>query len=115
MENDDKILDKNVSIFLSEYVEKKIITDKQHRLVKEKVICLLENIVSKIKNEEYKDIGGFTFSSPAGDFMGMDNNCIDFSKTVYSSEVIDITQAMDILVDLKEGEFLHELVKQVKQ
>lgn len=71
----------------------------QHDALKEHTIEILERVLKQLKKEEYKAIEKDLFRSPAGDCMGSDNSCIDFSYN--NDEVMDLGDMVSMLNNLK--------------
>jgi len=75
-----------------------IVSSKYKEALKQVVISRLEQVISLIKEDKYKELSELCSYSPAGDCMGCDNVYIDFS---------DICDVKDI------GDFIHTLDKDV--
>lgn len=73
---------------------------KQLDALKEHCINVLQNIKDLIDSERFNEVKNFTFYSPAGDCMGSENNCINFSFE------------KGVMLDVQE---ICEKMKQIKQ
>lgn len=71
---------------------------KQHDALKEHVLSVLDEIADIVENEKYEQIEVHTFSSPAGDGYGLDNDVIDFG---YGDDHLDILEVAEVLKNLR--------------
>lgn len=72
--------------------------EQQFEVLKKHVIDTLNEAIEAIKEEDFKKAVQMTFNSPAGDCMGLENNCIDFG---FNEKALDFMEAVCILNDLK--------------
>jgi len=97
----DKIFEKEVQEYLrTSGVSEKEINKIKFTKVKEFAINRLKTIVNLLENDKFDEISQYTTYSPAGDYMGCDNNYIDFSE-IGGYESLDINQLSDELKNLK--------------
>lgn len=73
---------------------------KQLDALKEYSVNILQNIQDLINAERFNEIDNFTFSSPAGDCMGSDNDCINFSFE--KGEYLDIKEMCEKMKHIKQ-------------
>ena len=74
----------------------------QHDALKEHVLTILSNLMNTIKLENYDDVVDYyTFSSPSGDSMGLDNDVINFAYR--NGERKDIAEVVAELGNLKSA------------
>ena len=71
---------------------------KQHDALKEHVLSVLDEIADLVENEKYEQNEVRTFSSPAGDGYGLDNDVIDFG---YGDDHLDILEVAEVLKNLR--------------
>ena len=82
-----------------------------HKIVKERAIYRLKDIITHIENEEYDKIESLLVISPSGDAYGEDNYYIDFSdiaKDLIKNYICDIYDVINFLEEMKEKEKLEE-------
>lgn len=72
--------------------------EQQFEILKRHVIDVLIEAMDAIREEDFKKAVQMTFNSPAGDCMGLENNCIDFG---FNDEKMDFMEAVCRLNDLK--------------
>lgn len=81
------------------------LAEKQHDKLKQHVLNIINKLELYIDNEQYDKVEDMTFSSPAGDGYGLDNNCINFdygNKNQYREGILDIMEVVEDLQNLKE-------------
>lgn len=61
---------------------------------------VLQNIQDLIDAERFNEVQNFTFYSPAGDDMGSDNNCINFSFE--EGVIIDVQEICEKMKQIKQ-------------
>lgn len=76
----------------------KTLAENQKEALKEHAISILEDTISNLKLENYDAIK--TFFSAAGDGMGDDNTCLDFSYS--PGTTLDIHDVIEILRSLEK-------------
>ena len=76
------------------------VANNQHAALKKHVLSVLDNVRKIIEEEDYEKISKVIFYSPAGDDMGLDSSCIDFSWE--SDQIVDIEDVCNKLNNLKE-------------
>lgn len=74
------------------------LAEKQRNALEAHIIRRLTLAIEHVKSRKYTDLKALTFSSPAGDGYGMDNDCIDFAWD--PKDCADILQAYNRLEQL---------------
>jgi hypothetical protein len=74
---------------------------EQHDALKAHALSVLSDFSKRISEENYKGARMLTYTSPAGDCMGSDDTCIDFSYTE-THDTSDLGDLLDKLEALKE-------------
>ena len=80
---------------------KTIVSSRYKEALKQVVLSRLEQAISLIKENKYKELSELCSHSPAGDCMGCDNVYIDFSDICDIEDIGDFIHALDKDVDLK--------------
>lgn len=71
---------------------------EQYDAYRKYIVAKLDEVKTKILEEEYAEIEGLTARSPAGDGYGCDNDFIDFG---FDKEAMDISDASNYLAYLR--------------
>ena len=73
---------------------------QQFETLKKHIIDTLNEAIMAVSKEDFNKAKQMTFKSPAGDDMGLDNDCIDFG---FNGEEMDFRQVILTLEALKES------------
>ena len=71
----------------------------QHDALKEHVLDVLGRLMNTIKLENYDDVADYyTFSSPSGDCMGLDNEVINFAyRNGERKDIVEVIAELEML------------------
>lgn len=72
---------------------------QQFEALKKHIVDTLVEAIGAVTEEDFVKAKQMTFYSPAGDDMGLENDCIDFG---FNGKKMDFLQAIYALKDLKE-------------
>ena len=78
-----------------------IVSSRYKEALKQAVISRLEEVISLIKEDKYKELSNLCSYSPAGDCMGCDNVYINFSDICDVEDIGDVIYKLDENINLK--------------
>lgn len=97
-----------ISVLEFAYLKPEELAEKQHEELKKHCISVLQNVISIIQKEKYKEILGSSGDtdvtnlvcySPAGDDMGSDNHYINFGGGM---DIVEISTRLNQLKQIKD-------------